>query len=132
MFIQNGVEARCWYAEFQGEGSIDAGGPFRDSLDNIAKELESSALPLLIKSPNNRNDHGYYRDAYIFNPDATSPICLQMITFFGGLVGYAIMSTSALPIYLAPIIWKTIVGENLTIDDLKDFDEFSSSALEEL
>jgi len=36
-----------------GEGSQDAGGPFRESLVNMCDELQSDALPLLIKSPNN-------------------------------------------------------------------------------
>jgi hypothetical protein len=61
-----------------------------------------------------------------------------MLTFFGGLVAYAIMSTSALPLTLHPLIWKQLVGdktsadEKLTLADLKDIDEYASNALEDL
>jgi len=106
MFIQNGVEARCFYANFQGEGSIDAGGPFRDCLDNMASELESPVLPLLLKSPNNRNDHGSNRDCFVLNPSARSPTHLEMFKFFGALLGFHIGTKAPTPVHLAPTVWK--------------------------
>jgi E3 ubiquitin-protein ligase HERC2 len=111
MFIQHGVEARCWTVGFQGEASIDAGGPYRESLDNMAKELESDLLPLLIKSPNNRNDHGSNRDCFILNPSARSPTHLEMFKFFGALLSFHIGTKSPTPLHLAPSVWKSILGE---------------------
>lgn len=58
---------------FRGESSIDVGGPFRDAITNIVSELESPVLPLLIKTPNNKNLIGESRDCFMLNPDATSP-----------------------------------------------------------
>ena len=39
---------------FTAEGAIDAGGPFRDSIDTVCGELQSSILPLFIPSPNSK------------------------------------------------------------------------------
>ena len=45
---QNEVDSRVWHIDFRGEGSIDAGGPSRESLSNITMEVQSALLPLMI------------------------------------------------------------------------------------
>ena len=45
-------------ANFKGEGSIDAGGPYRECMDNMSRELCSSVLPVLIPTENQRHEHG--------------------------------------------------------------------------
>lgn len=105
-FRQHNPDDRCYKVEFKGEGSMDWGGPFRDSLVNIAKELETGVVPLLIKSPNNRNEHGTYRDCYILNPESKSPTHIEMYKFFGGLIAYGLMSKAPVPFNLSPIVWK--------------------------
>lgn len=57
-FWVNSPDARIFKVEFKGEGSIDAGGPYRDTITNMCNELQSSVLPLLIPTPNNKNNHG--------------------------------------------------------------------------
>lgn len=47
---------QAWSAQFRGEGSIDAGGPYRESITNVSAELQSTALPLLVQCPNFNND----------------------------------------------------------------------------
>jgi len=89
-----------------GEASGDDGGPFRDTLDNIAAELELDVLPLLMKSPNNKNNHGSNRDCFILNPSSRSPTHLDMYKFLGGFLAYHICSTAPIPIHLAPVLWK--------------------------
>ena len=70
--IKNQI-GKCFSVKLLGEGSIDAGGPFRDTLTNIAQELESDLLPLLIKTPNNIHITGGNRECFMLNPHATSP-----------------------------------------------------------
>jgi E3 ubiquitin-protein ligase HERC2 len=132
MFQQTGVEARCWYASFVGEASIDAGGPFRESLDDLAKELESGVLPLLIKSPNNKNGHGSDRDCFILNPAARSPTHLEMFKFFGALLCFHIGTKAPTPIHLAPLVWKQILGDPLELEDLENIDAYSYQVLKDL
>lgn len=61
------TDEKCYSINFKGEGSIDAGGPFRESLTNISSELESGVVPILIRSPNNKNEHGTNRECFILD-----------------------------------------------------------------
>ena len=126
MFRKQGVDSRCYYAKFIGEGSIDAGGPFRETFDNIMKELESDLLPLLIKSANNRNDHGSNRDCFVINPATRSPTHLEMFKFFGAILSFSIMTKSPVPIHLAPTVWKLLLNDDLEMTDLETIDAYSS------
>lgn len=112
-----------------GEGSIDAGGPFRETLDDITKELETDVLPLLIKTSNNRNDHGDNRDCFMLNPTSRSPTHLEMYKFFGAFLAFSIMTTAPIPIHLAPSVWKQLLGDELEMTDLESFDAYSSQVL---
>ena len=47
--------------QFAGEGGIDAGGLFRDSLAQVCTELQSPHLPLLLPCPNARHGVGVVR-----------------------------------------------------------------------
>lgn len=67
------IDEKCYSINFLGEGSIDAGGPFRESLTNIAEEMEKGVVPLLIRSPNNKNEHGINRDCYILDSRSKTP-----------------------------------------------------------
>ena len=66
-----------------GEFGHDAGGLYRESYSVYCSELQSSFLPLLVKSPNNRNTYGANREAWMPNPAATSSTHLDMFTFLG-------------------------------------------------
>ena len=105
-FRHSGVDERCYRINFKGEGAIDAGGPFRESLVNVVQEMEDGLLPMLIKSPNNRNDHGSHRDCYILDPASTSPAHLEMFKYLGGYIAFGILSKSPVPLNLAPTVWK--------------------------
>ena len=94
--------------------------------------MEAGALPLLIKSPNNRNDHGSYRDCFILDPSATSPACLEMYRFMGAFLAFAILSKSPLPFNLAPTVWKQLLGEDVNLADLESIDAYSSQVLTDL
>jgi len=109
-FRKKNVDGRIYRINFKGEGSIDAGGPFRDSLSNIVAEMESGLVPLLIKSPNNRNDFGSNRDCFILDPSSKSPAHLEMFKYLGAFIGFGILSKSPIPLNLAPTVWKQILG----------------------
>ena len=46
---------------FVGEASIDVGGPYREAISQMCTELQSNALPLMIPSPNQKNDSGQFQ-----------------------------------------------------------------------
>ena len=131
-FRHSSVDEKCYSIKYLGEGSIDAGGPFRESLVNIVDEMEAGLVPLMIKSPNNRNDHGTNRDCYILNPTSTSPAHLEMYKYLGGYIAYGILSKSPIPLNLAPTVWKAILGERMSLSDLESIDAYSSQILTDL
>ena len=94
--------------------------------------METGLVPLLIKSPNNRNDHGVNRDCFILNPSSTSPAHLEMYKYMGGYIAFGILSKSPVPFSLAPTVWKQILGERMSLSDLESIDAYSSQVLTDL
>ncbi len=125
MFKQNNTDTKSFSAKFLGEGSIDAGGPYRETLTNLCAEIEGPSLPLTIKSVNNRNNHGENRDSFVPNPASTTPTHLEMFKFLGYLIGNAIRSLSPLPLHFPPMFWKLILGDPCTLGDLKGIDTYT-------
>lgn len=67
MWKQNKPDDQALRVNFSGESAIDAGGPYRETLSNFIKELESGVLPLIVKTTNNKTNHGDFRDCFIVN-----------------------------------------------------------------
>jgi hypothetical protein len=124
-FRQNTPDTKVYSVTFAGEASVDAGGPFRESLTNIVRDLEVGTLPLLRKSVNNKNDHGENRECFVIDSLSKTPTHADMFRFLGVLVGYSFRSKSCMPFNLAPIFWKQLIDEELTENDLKGIDTYS-------
>ena len=62
------MDRRAFEANFLHEGSIDDGGPYRESFDFVCMELSSAVLPLLIPTENKKQNHGDMRECLILNP----------------------------------------------------------------
>lgn len=116
---------------FAGEGSQDYGGPFREMMSNVAKEVQSVALPLMVKTPNNRNEHGDFRDCWTVNASSNTPTHESLFNLLGNFIGFCARTKSPMDFSFPPIFWKRLLDSELTIKDLKDFDKFSSQILEE-
>ena len=113
---------RIWKVKFIGESVDDVGGGYSESIAEMCEELQNGAVPILIPTPNGREETGVNRDCFILNPEATSPIHLNMFRFLGALLGIAIRSGSPVDLRLAPPVWKQLVGESLTLQDLSEVD----------
>ena len=105
-FRQKSTDSKAYEARFKGEGSIDAGGPFRESLTDIAKEIETGVVPLLIRSPNNKNEHGTNRDCFILDSRNNTPAHKFMFKYLGAFLAFAFLSKSPIAFNLAPWVWK--------------------------
>jgi E3 ubiquitin-protein ligase HERC2 len=66
-----------------GESVDDCGGGYSESIAEMCDELQNGSLPLLIGTPNGREEAGTNRDCFILNPAARSPLHLQMFNFLG-------------------------------------------------
>ena len=126
------TDEKCYKIDFKGEGSIDVGGPFRDSLTNIARELESGVVPLFIKSPNNKNEHGTNRDCFILDSRSKTPAHKFMFNYLGAFLAFSFLSKSPLPFNLAPWVWKQILEEQVNMQDLEGIDAYSAQVLKDM
>ncbi len=106
-----------------GEGAIDGGGPYREVWTNLAEDLMSSYLPVLVPSPNQRTKTGENQEKWALNPLCNSAVQLQMLGFLGKLMGMAIRSHNYLEIELSQVCWKLIAGEHVSMRDFQLHDE---------
>ncbi|XP_018562377.1 E3 ubiquitin-protein ligase HERC2 isoform X2 [Anoplophora glabripennis] len=113
---------RVWKVEFVGESVDDCGGGYSESIAEMCDELQNGSLPLLIPTPNGRDEAGVNRDCFILNPLAKTCLNLNMFRFLGVLMGIAIRTGSPLSLNLAEPVWKQLAGIDLTPADLTEID----------
>ncbi|KAF7266968.1 hypothetical protein GWI33_019752 [Rhynchophorus ferrugineus] len=113
---------RVWKVEFVGESVDDCGGGYSESIAEMCDELQNGSLPLLIPTPNGRDEAGANRDCFILNPTAKTCLHLNMFRFLGVLMGIAIRTGSPLSLNLAEPVWKQLAGIELTPADLTEID----------
>jgi hypothetical protein len=105
-----------------GESVDDCGGGYSESIAEMCDELQNGSLPLLIPTPNGRDDSGTNRDCFLLNPLANSRLHASMFQFLGILMGIAIRTGSPLSLNLAEPVWKQLAGVALTPADLMEVD----------
>ncbi|KAK7467957.1 hypothetical protein BaRGS_00036800 [Batillaria attramentaria] len=123
------LPSRAWKVKLVGEGADDAGGVFDDTITEMCLELESGAVPLLIPTPNSKNESGNNRDRYLLNPAMTGEDSAALWKFMGILFGVAIRTKKPLDLHLAPAIWKLVAGMELKVEDLEEVDHIYIQSL---
>lgn len=73
-------------SHFKGESVDDCGGGYSESIAEMCDELQNGSLPLLIPTPNGREDNGTNRDCFLLNPMATSDLHVSMFQFLGNFI----------------------------------------------
>ena len=115
---------RLFTVALQGEYASDQGGPYHEVISTLCKELSEESLDLFIKSPNNRNDTGALRDKYIINPNATFENHKGVFIFLGRLMASAIATGELLDLNLHPIVWKSLLGNDIKFFEFESVDAF--------
>jgi len=126
------VDQQVWNVQFQGEGSIDVGGPFRESLAALAADLMSTQTNLFLLSPNGVSSVGLNRSSYVPNPSASSTQQLAQFEWLGALFGVALRTKLPLALDLPSTVWKSLLGAPLDVSDLEAFDKLCVQALSEI
>lgn len=121
---------RVYKINYRGEASIDAGGPYNESMSNICDELQSSFLKLLVPVQNNVHNMGENRETWIINPEASSELDYELYSFLGKIMGAAIRTQNNLNLSLPPLFWKKLLHETVTVRDLRGTDVCSVQILE--
>ena len=115
---------RLFIVCLQGEHASDQGGPYHDVISNICDELQSDYIDLLIKTPNNKNGIDLLSDKYILNPNSNRKIHNSAYEFLGKLMASSISTGEALDLNLHPIIWKCLLGNEVSIYDYESIDYY--------
>ena len=131
-FVPPDGQSRPWKVVFKGMFADDYGGLYRDSLDRMCRELQSSALSLFIPTPNAREQIGSNRHHFVPNPAARSPTELSMFRFLGRLMGAAMRTGELLFLDLPSIVWKPLVDEAVTEEDVMAIDRLSFTMVNEM
>lgn len=130
-FKQNSSTSQPYHANYQDEG-LDDSGTFRKSQSAIIEELHSKILPLFIPSNNQTTKTGDYQDRWVLNPSCNNPNQQDMYTCIGAFMGFAFRCGSCMNFKLAPVFWKKLLCESLTIEDIQSFDLKQYNLLKEL
>lgn len=109
--------------DFKGEHVAGEGGPYRQFFTDIARELRTPAVPLLVPCPNAQAKLGANRDKFLVAPGLHSRTQLRFCRFLGQLMGMAVRTGTLLALDMTPMAWKPLVGEPVTRRDLQQVDE---------
>jgi hypothetical protein len=125
-------DGRIFQIQFVEEAGIDAGGVFREGMTRIVEDLFSEHFDLLILCPNGQHDVHANMDKYLPNPRHTGPLALQMFEFVGNLMASSLRTKLHIPFEFPSLVWKKIVGDVATSDDLLAFDALTYRLLDSI
>ena len=111
---------------FEGELCYDAGGIFREWFTTIFKALESDKLKLFVVSDS--NDFSYIINPFLKHTKEN----FKYFSFIGKLLGKALLDNITINICFNKLIYKMILQEDITFDDLTFIDNPLHSSLENL
>ncbi len=127
-----GEDSYPYRVEFKGEGGSDAGGLFRESIDQICEELQSSCLPLFIPTPNNKTAFGEDREKWTITPSSKQATHLEMYGFLGCMIGMSFRMGHVLAVNLTSLFWKQLLGDPVDRSDLKAIDSYCVQCLDDI
>ena len=114
------------------ENAVDEGGPYNEIISNICDDLQSDYIDLFIKTPNNKSNTGELRDKYIINPNCNSINYKKAFEFIGKLMILAISSGETLNLNFHPIIWKSLLENQISLKDYESVDFYFFKMINQL
>ena len=123
---------RVFQISFVDESGIDAGGVYREGLSRILEDLFSEHFNLLVLCPNGQQAVHSGMDKYLPNPKHVGPLAMEMFELVGKLMAMSIRSKACLPFEFPPLVWKKLVGEDTSKDDLLEVDMITSRQLDDI
>ena len=124
--------AKMFRVKLKDERAIDVGGPYSEILSDICDDLQSDYVDLFIKTPNNKYDNGELRDRYIINPNCNNINHKKAFEFIGKLMILAISSGETLNLNLHPIIWKSLLENQITFKEYETIDYYFYNTIEKV
>lgn len=127
-----GAGNQAWITRLEGEGGVDHGGLYRESLREICAELQAQEglLKILLPCPNQRMAMGSCQDKWLPNPLLSSSVHMRMLRFIGKLLGVSLRTEACIELDFPSLVWKQFVGEECGREDVAAVDEPWSRALD--
>jgi len=113
-----------------GFNSQDIGGPYRDTMEAITRELQSNVLPLFVPCINAKLQLGRNRDVWVPAPMEFPESEIRMYEFVGKLMGLAIRTLNYHSFRFSELVWKPLVWDTVTKDDVKAVDALAFKNLD--
>lgn len=120
---------------YKDEPGQDSGGVYRDFLDTVAEELMSPQLPVLLPTANQVADVGEHRESFLLNCGldvCTGAPGRRMLHFLGQLMGICLRRGDVLPLCLSQAVWKGLLAEELSLEDLESYDLAAAEGIRKL
>jgi len=115
---------KAWEVHFHLEPGIDAGGPYRESITQMCKDVHDPVdvpgrLPLCIPIPSKYQSDAPFQDRWHPDPSCTE---WDLYNWLGKLMGIALRTDFKLDLDLSAVLWKGLCSESVSWQDLKAFD----------
>ena len=137
---------RLFVVKYKGEQGLDWGGLYRDALSMAVENLFSMnpEVALFTATPAHRAheegtlsgddqaNHVGADEAFVPLPVDTDERAISFMRFVGVLMGISLRFKHFLDFKMHPMVWKLIVGENPTIQDLESVDHVVGKQLTRL
>jgi hypothetical protein len=115
----------------EGENVQGLAGPYRQFFADISAELQpvlnkntaKRSLAMFIPTPNAEHKFGEDRHKFTINPSANTSFYLQLFETLGVLMGCAMRTDSHFTLDLPSLLWKKIIGEEVTMTDMERVDK---------
>ena len=106
------------------EAGLDWGGLYREAMNTMVDDLfDPDVLNLFIRVPNAASHAGGNQDTFVPNPKYNSPHAMQLFEFVGKLMGIAMRTRNFMPFRFPSIVWKPLVGQPVSREDLEGVDK---------
>ncbi|GAB5354801.1 hypothetical protein AAMO2058_000150500 [Amorphochlora amoebiformis] len=133
-FYRRPKNQRAFEVIFKGMHSHDAGGCYRQHMETIAQEIQSTNLPLFIQCPNARLQMGKNREIWVPRSmtglySGTRKKVTQMYEFVGQLMGLAIRTTMYMALNFSGVTWKPLCKEKVIMKDVAEIDALTMNGL---
>lgn len=122
-----------FFVSYVNEEGVDQGGIFRSFFADVAEELMSAQLPVFVASANQITNSGEHRECYVLNPGLCCEVGSpghRLLRFLGRLMGVCLLRGDVLPLSISQVFWKSIVGDELGLEDLEAFDIAAARTVE--
>ena len=119
-----------WNVTFTNEQGIDAGGPARELVTELATDICSVNCGLVIPTPNARNDVGQFRDCVIPLPSPAIQNFDKRYRIVGAVIAIAIRTGLVQVFNFPPMFWEFLVTGEITIDHIYEIDDNYKTLIE--